>query len=235
MRQATNWIAATYQPVRVRRGSELTLVNWNGSAIFGQGSEWFWAFAQFLVVVVSLAGIYHQLRMQGATNALQRIESLQAYFSSERMDYLKLAVAIDLKGGQITTATWAKARPILDFLSNLEDLHHHGYVTIAELVDNWGRPLEVWDALLKPLVERQRSIEGVEEMYDFTRLLVAVRKEFRRRGIPALHLGDDERAKWLDFIVENHTANLRLHQELRAGAIPGGELAPTPLDASKAV
>jgi hypothetical protein len=213
----------------------MTLVNLDGSAIFGPGSEWFWAFAQFLVVVVSLAGIYHQLRMQGAANALQRIESLQAYFSSERMDYLKLAVAVDLKRGQATSATWAKARPILDFLSNLDDLQQHGYVTIAELVDNWGRPLEVWDALLKPVVARQRALEGVHELYDFRRLLVAVRKEFLRRGIPTLHLGDDERTRWLDFIVENHTANLRLHQELRAGAIPtvpGGKPSTTPRDGS---
>ena len=45
------------------------LINTNGLAIFGPGSEWFWSMAQFVVVVVTLVGIYRQLRAQGGERA----------------------------------------------------------------------------------------------------------------------------------------------------------------------
>lgn len=198
----------------------MNLINLEGSAIFGPGSEWFWSMAQLVVVVVTLGGIYRQLRIQGATNAVQRIESLQGYFASERMDYLKLAVALDLKRGEATTATMAKARPILNFFANLEDLYSHGYVGIAEVADNWGRPLQVWSALLQPVIERQRRLEGIAEMYDFTKLLGPIDEEFLKRGIASLELNAPEQAEWIDFIIDAHTANLRLHQEVRSGVIP---------------
>lgn len=199
----------------------MNLVNLEGSAIFGPGSEWFWSMAQLLVVVITLGGIYRQLRVQGAANAVQRIESLQGHFSNERMDYLKLALAMDLKRGEATTATMAKARPILNFFSNLEELYSHGYIGIGEVVDNWGRPLQVWNALLQPLVERQRRLEGIAELYDFTKLLGPIEEEFLKRGIASLELNAPERAEWIDFIIDNHTANLRLHREVRSGVIPG--------------
>jgi hypothetical protein len=209
-------------------GADVTLVNLQGSAIFGPGSEWFWSMAQFVVVVITLGGIYRQLRSQGAANAVQRIESLQGHFSTERMDYLKLAVALDLKRGEATTATMAKARPILNFFANLEDLYAHGYIGIGEVVDNWGRPLEVWSALLKPVIERQRRLEGIAEIYDFKRLLVPIHAEFRKRGISSLKLDAQEQAEWLEFIIDNHAANLRLHQEVRSGVIPAAPSASPP-------
>jgi hypothetical protein len=100
----------------------MNLINLEGSAILGPGSEWFWAMAQFVVVVVSLYGIYRQLRAQGAANALQRIESLQGLYESERMTYARLATALDLKYNQLSSETMEKARPILDFFENLGDL-----------------------------------------------------------------------------------------------------------------
>jgi hypothetical protein len=196
------------------------MVNLENLTLIGSGSEWFWSMAQFVVVVITLGGIYRQLRSQGAANAVQRIDSLQGHFSTERMDYLKLAVALELKRGEATTATMAKARPILDFFANLEDLYVHRYISISEVVDNWGRPLEVWSALLKPVIERQRRLEGIADIYDFKRLLVPIREEFRKRGIAPLELDDQEQAEWLDFIIDTFAASLRLHQEIRSGIIP---------------
>jgi hypothetical protein len=45
-------------------GVLVTLINTDGLALIGPGSEWFWAAAQFVVVVVSLVGIYSQLQAQ---------------------------------------------------------------------------------------------------------------------------------------------------------------------------
>lgn len=50
----------------------MTLINWSG-AIFGAGSEWFWSMLQFVVVAITLAGIYFQLRQHRAANAFAQV------------------------------------------------------------------------------------------------------------------------------------------------------------------
>jgi hypothetical protein len=44
----------------------VSLINTNGLVLIGPGSEWFWSALQFVVVVVSLVGIYNQLQGQQA-------------------------------------------------------------------------------------------------------------------------------------------------------------------------
>ena len=146
------------------------LINTNGLAIFGPGSEWFWSMAQFVVVVVTLVGIYRQLRAQGAANALHRMEALQGLYQSDRMEYTKLALALDLKYEPISDHTFAMARALLNFFVDLDNLYDEGYITLKEIAEEWGRPLQVWSALLAPVVERQREIEGLP-VYDMHELV----------------------------------------------------------------
>jgi hypothetical protein len=209
------------------REETMNLVNWQGSAIFGPGSEWFWSMAQFVVVVITLGGIYRQLRAQGSANALHRIESLQGQFASERMDHIKLVLALDLKYQATSTRTFANARPILNFFGNLADLHDDGFISMKEIVDNWGRPLQVWSALLSPVVERQRVIENNPQIYDDREFVAKVREAEAQRGLPPLDLDQAELAEWLDFIIDQHTANLRLHQEFKSGVIPAPPIVST--------
>ena len=44
------------------------LINTNGLAFFGPGSEWLWSMLQFVVVAVTLVGIYYQLRSSQSAN-----------------------------------------------------------------------------------------------------------------------------------------------------------------------
>lgn len=198
----------------------MNLINWQGSAIFGPGSEWFWSMAQFVVVVVTLGGIYRQLRAQGAANALHRIESLQGQYESERMEHIKLALALDLKYETLSERTIAMAAPLLNFFVDLGNLHEEGHISVKEIGANWGRPILVWTALLTPVVERLRASQGVPDLYDSRKLLVELREQEAKRGIPPLQLDQPKLAELLDFIIENHTATLRLNQEWKSGVIP---------------
>jgi hypothetical protein len=55
----------------------MDLVNLDGLTLIGQGSEWFWAMLQMILLVVTLAIIARQLRAQAADNALQRVDNGQ--------------------------------------------------------------------------------------------------------------------------------------------------------------
>ena len=138
----------------------MKLVNLDGLTIIGPGSEWFWAAAQFIVVVVSLYGIYRQLRSQGAANAVQRIETLEGEWNSTRLSHARLAVALHLKYETDDMAGFFKARPVLDFFVNLGNLYEWGYLSIEEVEATWGDAVPIWAALTRRLVDAERTEIG---------------------------------------------------------------------------
>jgi len=209
------------------------IVNLEGSAIFGPGSEWFWAMASFVVVVISLVGIYRQLRAQGSANAVQRIEALQGVYDSERMAYSRLALALDLRYEERSLRTYEKARPLLDFFANLGELFEAGYLSVAEISNSWGRAIQIWGALLAPTVEHQRELEGVPDLYDLSRLVTALHEFEAKRGTPRLRLDQPKLSELLDYAIETNTAMLRLEQEWKSGVIPTAPPAPDVRDAAR--
>ena len=207
----------------------MKLINTEGLALIGPGSEWFWAMAQLIVVVVTLGGIYLQLRGQGAANALHRIELLQGQYQSERMEYTKLALALDLKYEELGNGTIAKAQPLLDFFADLETLYVERHITLKEIGANWGRPIQVWFALLTPVVARMRETEGVSDLYDIGKFVAELRAFEVRRGVQPLQLNGSTLPELLDFMIDRHTASMRLNHEWKSGVIPGAP--PTVTDA----
>lgn len=55
----------------------MKLVNLDGLALVGPGSEWFWSMLQFVVVTVTLYAIYRQIRLQSASAAIEQAAALQ--------------------------------------------------------------------------------------------------------------------------------------------------------------
>jgi len=51
-------------PERVGRGGRVKLINLDGMAIVGPGSEWFWTMLQFIALAITFYAIYRQLRAQ---------------------------------------------------------------------------------------------------------------------------------------------------------------------------
>jgi hypothetical protein len=75
----------------------MRLFNLEGSAIFGPGSEWFWSMASFVVVVVSLAGIYRQIRLQAHASATEQLAEFRREAYSEQMLRCVLDVLVALR------------------------------------------------------------------------------------------------------------------------------------------
>jgi hypothetical protein len=51
--------------------------------MFGEGSEWFWAMAQFFAITISLGLIYRQIKIQSQANMLNTLESLADKWNSQ--------------------------------------------------------------------------------------------------------------------------------------------------------
>jgi hypothetical protein len=202
-----------------RRKERMQLVNWQG-ALIGPGSEWFWAMAQFVVVVVSLYGIYRQLRSQGAANAVQRIESLEGQYDSPRMIYSRLELALHLKYQPPNMAGFFKARSTLDFFINLGNLNDAGYLSVEEIEATWGRSVQIWGALTGPLVEVARRNEGRADIYDLDPLITRLKRREQKSGVEPIALDADNLQRLLDYAIDLNTAALREEAAWQSGVIP---------------
>jgi hypothetical protein len=74
--------------------------------------------------------------------------------------------------------------------------------------------------LLRPLVERQREIEGIPEMYEAHRLVDDMLEFEAKRAIARLALDAAKLTELLDYAIEHQTARLRLGLEWKSGVIP---------------
>lgn len=207
----------------------MKFVNTDGMTFIGPGSEWFWAAAQLVVVVVSLYGIYHQLRNQGAANALQRINTLEGEWKSPRMIYGRLLLALHLKYEPPNMAGHFKALPLLNFFVNLDNLNEAGYVSLEEIEATWGLAIPVWMALIAPLLEIARAHELRGDVYDMDPFIKRLGALARKKGVAPFTLDRETLGRMLDIQIASGTAYLQQEAAWQSGAIPA---APVPVDAA---
>lgn len=143
----------------------MQLINWSG-ALFGPGSEWFWAFAQFVVVVVSLVGIYYQLRLARSANAFEQLSRLQEQWESERMLRHRLATYLALRdGGSRSNVPPNAAYFIADFWESLGALTRAGHVDPRLVKETYGLTCRSWWWILGPLIDAERVASGDPTVY----------------------------------------------------------------------
>lgn len=206
--------------LRFAKGADVNVINTDGLVLIGPGSEWFWAAAQFVAVVVSLAAIYRQLRAQGAANFIQRMQTLETRWSSPRMAFTRLEVAMHLRYEHPDPACYLKAMPILDFFADLQNLEIEGYISIEEIAANWGRSLQEWAAFTSPLVVARRKSAGGLKIYDFEPLLIKLRAWDRKRGFVPLQADGESLRALLDEAIDGASATLRQEAAWQSGRIP---------------
>lgn len=195
----------------------MTLVNLEGSAIFGSGSEWFWAMAQFVLLAVTLVGIYSQVRIARSANAFEQINRLTEEWESERTTRHTLEMYISLKAGVAPEDMPEGASTFLiNFWENVAALVRAGHVDRKLVYDYMGSRCRWWWAVLAPNVLRVR-IESedpkIGEHFEWLAGLMAVLDKQSDIGVryDAGHL-----LSTLDRRTQNARDLLRVAEELRA-------------------
>jgi len=77
----------------------VTLINTNGMAFIGPGSEWFWTAVSGLILVVTFLAIYRQLRIARNENSYNQLVAFQQEVWSERMVRVELDLLVALRDG----------------------------------------------------------------------------------------------------------------------------------------
>ena len=207
----------------------MNLINWQGLMIFGPGSEWFWSMAQFIVVVVTLFGIYRQLHAQASANALGRLEALSRRWESRLLTLARVRCAISLRYGERQPGMSVEMHCIGDFFLDLANLHEESHITMNEIDANWGTSIQIWTALMRDPIHEERQIEGDPVFYDGLDDLAA-RLHARRlaRGGQALQIDAASTPGWLDTAIAKNVATLELLHDAESGLIPRPPMPATP-------
>ena len=189
--------------------------------IFGPGSEWFWAMAQFALVAATIVGLARQIRQQNAAGALQRLVSLQGDWESARLVDARLRVAIWRKHAGTVVPNAEASAPIAvlcNFFENLADLFEAGYITWTEIENTWGQSLVTWWALLDGTIKDLRG--GTITVYvGFERLAARSLERAKRRG-DHWEVSDEDIPGVLDVQIARNRARLRILRDIQEGVIP---------------
>ena len=75
----------------------MNLINTNGMALIGPGSEWFWTALTGVVLAVTFLGIYRQVRLQAHASAIEQLADFRKEAYSEEMLRYGLDVMVALR------------------------------------------------------------------------------------------------------------------------------------------
>ncbi len=110
----------------------MSLINTNGMAFIGPGSEWFWTAVSGLVLAVTFFAIYRQLRLQRGQAAIAQINAIRVEWISKEERYKRLAALIDLENRAPTEGMPSSAYAPANWFDRLGYLVRKGHLNAEE-------------------------------------------------------------------------------------------------------
>jgi hypothetical protein len=142
------------------------LINTNGLAFIGPGSEWFWSMLQFVVVAVTLVGIYHQLRSSQSANAFMQIGALVDEWNGERLVRKRMALILALRDGVAPSdLPDAAANAVANYWEKVGALVRAGHIPVSLIAEGMGFTNDWW-GILAPFVQRQRTEDANPNIWE---------------------------------------------------------------------
>jgi len=150
---------------------------------WGTGSEWFWAFMQFLAVAFTLFLIYLQIRVQTASHVVQSLSTIHTRWNSESM----------LRVRQHVCSKWINgsrdfdgvAQYLAEFMEELGTYLRIKAVKDREMWEVQSWYIEHYYLMFKKGIEQYRQTYKDESLYSqFQLLFKRMRKMDRKQHSP---------------------------------------------------
>jgi hypothetical protein len=209
-------------------GRTVTVINLDGAVILGPGSEWFWSMAQFVVVTVTLVGIYFQLRIARDANAFEQIDRIASEFESELMARYRVEILVALRDGtKPEDVPDGAAGYLANFWEKVAGLVRAGHVNRRIVYEQLGGPCRYWWAVLAPNIRRFRMETGELNSSEHHEWLEGVFAGMDRQAGVTTSYDFDDIAAQLNERVESGRGRLRVAEELRTMIIRRASPAPS--------
>ena len=186
----------------------------------GPGSEWFWSMAQFVVVAVTLVGIYYQLRVARSANAFEQMNRIFHDMESERMCRNMLAIVVALRDGvSPESLPPGPAAYLADQWEQVGGLVKAGHIDRRLCYESLGHSVQWWWATLAPDARRYRDETGdVTAGANFEWLAGAMAELSRAAGVP-IAIDAAHQAAGVERRIATLLDKIRIAEELRAVTI----------------
>lgn len=195
------------------------LINTDGLVLFGPGSEWFWSMLQFVVVAVTLLGIYYQLRIARSANAFAQLGALVAEWEGERLLRKRIGVLVALRDNRTATEIPdSPASAIANYWEKAAALARAGHVD-ASLIAEGIAGAHDWWGILAPWVRKIRAQDANPSLWEHFEWLA----ETIVRLHPAAAFDQHSFEQGLDARIASNENDLRDLEAMRRGipAVPG--------------
>jgi hypothetical protein len=134
------------------------LINTDGMAFIGPGSEWFWTALSGIVLAVTFIAIYRQLRLQRSQSAMDQLDRFHREWTSERMLRHQLGAWVARRDlADPAAVPFAAGYALANFWEKVGALAKGGHADPKLLWDLFGNEIgECW-TLLAPQVKASQA------------------------------------------------------------------------------
>jgi hypothetical protein len=193
----------------------VTLINTNGMAFIGPGSEWFWSALSGLVLAVTVIAIYRQLRLQRSQAAIAQVTAIRAEWTSKAERHKRLAALIDLEHRAPAEGMPESAYGPANWFDRQGYLVRKGHLDLEEASSIFTDDLLFWWTTCEPFVRQDRARYGLLILGDF---------EFFAKEVGRLWKADNGATyvphQTIADHIEGYTALLQREQDIERGIIP---------------
>ena len=138
-------------------GAGVKLINTDGMAFIGPGSEWFWTALSGIVLAVTFVAIYRQLALARGANAFAQLGALVDEWNGERLIRKRIGVLIALRDGAAPAdIPDSPASVIANYWEKVGALVRAGHVDRSLIAEGLGGGQDWW-GILGPWVLRVRT------------------------------------------------------------------------------
>ena len=138
----------------------MKLINTDGMALIGPGSEWFWTALSGIVLGVTFIAIYRQLRLQVSAGANDQAAALERDWLGERLARARLAVLMAIEADPTAmTLPRGSARAVGHFWERVGWLVRAGHMDGRVVHETFG-DVSLWWTWLAPFTHRLREEQG---------------------------------------------------------------------------
>jgi hypothetical protein len=173
--------------------------------------------AQFVVVVITLFGIYRQVKLQASASAIQQMDAITKEWRSEASTRQTVEILQAVHDGvPFPNVPYGPASTIVDFWEGIAYLVRKGHIDFRLFSDNLGPSMLWWWTALKPWVLRIRIEAGLPHgLEDFEWLAGRVATELHRQGDPTEY-DEGHVRRTFESRLENDRDRIRIAEQLRA-------------------
>ncbi len=186
----------------------MKLINTDGMAFIGPGSEWFWTALTGVVLAITFVGIYRQLRLQAHASAAEQLAEFRHEAYSEEMLRYGLDVMVALRDHEDPAdVPDAAVLGIGDYWENMAILVRTGHRDIKRLWQYDSASTQIMWAWVAPWVNKVRAESrfGLPSYHNLEWLAGVMAEMDRSAGRPAITPA---------MVVSHLEPWISLHQEL---------------------